>query len=116
MNLRDLFSMNGVPAVTGRLQLEGVVVFDNVGHVRSESKRIVFDAYVQWVQMCLAGSPPPAPLSLPPAPSVPTPVSRPDACSPVSVRPRVSEDEGHFDVLARQPRGPKLYHRDNPQP
>ena len=51
--------------------------------------------------------PPPPP---PPLPPVPVPVSQPE------VVPRVPEDCGFFDELARQPRGPKLYRRGNVQP
>ena len=34
----------------------------------------------------------------------------------LEVVPQVPEDCGFFDELARQPRGPKLYNRDNVQP
>ena len=43
-NLRDLFRINGVPASTGALQLTGVAIYDDIGHVHPDSKRIVFDA------------------------------------------------------------------------
>ena len=51
--LAATFSGCGVRATTGAEELQGLNIADNVGHVRTSSKHVVFIAYVLWVNRCL---------------------------------------------------------------
>jgi len=46
--LRDGFEIKNVQSITGAIELQGLVLGDNIGHVSSVSEPQVFDAFVSW--------------------------------------------------------------------